>query len=66
MQDFNYCLFKLYDHPIEWDNERILWIGFYKNKQNCQCFIDTLPKDVLLYVLSYFQKIDYEIPHIRI
>lgn len=66
MQDRNYCLFKIYDHVIEWNGERILWIGFYKNKHNSQCAIDTLPKEIITRILSYFQKINDETAYIRI
>jgi len=41
--------------PIRWENERQLWIGFIKNKENQECLIDQIPKDVLLYVLSFLQ-----------
>lgn len=36
-----------------WDNERILWIGFFKNNTNNKCLIHLLPKDVLIYIVQF-------------
>ena len=37
----------------KWNIERIIWIAFYKNDENDKCLIDTLPKDIVEYVLSF-------------
>ena len=52
MQDNNYCTFKIYTHYLTWDIARILWIGFYQNSENKDCFIYTLPKDLVKFILS--------------
>ena len=38
---------------MDWDTTRILWIGWYQNRENNQCLIKILPKDVLKYILSF-------------
>ena len=38
---------------ISWDLERLIWIGFYKNDKNSNCYIQLLPKDVVKYALSF-------------
>ena len=40
---------------ISWKIERVLWIGFYKNVANEQCFISKLPKVLILCILRYLQ-----------
>ena len=41
----------------EWNYVRLLWIGYYKNDENDECFVKKLPKDVLLYVINKMIKI---------
>ena len=50
-------IFDVYIHYIEWDVERIIWIGFYKNNKNNQCFMDQLPKDLIKHILKFLGKI---------
>ena len=50
-------IFDVYIHYIEWNVERIVWIGFYKNNENNQCFIHQLPKDLINYVFKFLGKI---------
>lgn len=38
---------------MDWDTTRILWIGWHQNRDNNQCLIKILPKDVLKYILSF-------------
>ena len=45
-------IFDVYVHYIEWDVARLIWIAFYKNEKNKQCFIRKLPKDLVKYILS--------------
>ena len=40
---------------IEWQHERLLWIGYYKNKDNDKCCINYLPKDILLMIMEYLK-----------
>jgi len=41
--------------PITWENERQLWIGFMKNKENHECLIDYIPKVLLFYILLFLR-----------
>ena len=50
-QQKNYFVFDILLN--KWNIERIIWIAFYKNDKNDKCFIDTLPKDVVLYILTF-------------
>ena len=50
LQEHNYCLLDLLD---KWNIERLIWIAFYKNDKNNQCIIDKLPKDVVLFILTF-------------
>ena len=42
-------------HSIRWSDERIIWIGFYNNKNNNKCLIQLLPKDIVLLVLRFLK-----------
>ena len=44
---------KRYKKDVYWGIERIIWIGFYKNDDNDQCFIGLIAKDVLLYIIDF-------------
>ena len=50
-------IFDVYIYYIEWDVERIIWIAFYKNNENNQCFVHQLPKDLIKHVLKFLGKI---------
>ena len=63
-QGNKYCLLNIYCNYVESKIERILWIGFYKNKQNKKCFIDKLPKDIIMHILKLLGKLVY--PYIKI
>ena len=39
---------------IQWNIERLIWIGFYKNGENSKCLIDELPKDIVKMILKMF------------
>ena len=64
VQDKEYCIFNIYAHYIEWKIERIIWIGFSKNDSNNECFIDQLPKDLIIYILSLLGKQQLLSPYI--
>lgn len=48
-----YFKLNIYNSIMDWHTTRILWIGWSKNRDNNQCFIKILPKDVLKYILSF-------------
>ena len=39
----------------EWEIEKLLWIAFYKNENNQQCFIPTLPKVIVNHILIWLR-----------
>ena len=44
----------------EWKEERLLWIGYYKNRDDIgihdsKCLIPLLPKDVILEIIKFFK-----------
>lgn len=41
------------DKEFSWQHERVLWIGFYKNKTNDLCLIDNLSKSVILAIVAF-------------
>ena len=51
-----YYTFNVYRHYCRSNIERIIWIGFYKNSDNNQCFIDKLPKDIIIHILQFIGK----------
>ena len=56
----------VYMHYIEPRIERIIWIGFYKNKENKKCFVKTLPKDLIIYILYFLGKQSMIAPYVII
>ena len=48
----NYFGLNIIVHYVEARIERIIWIGFYKNKDNNKCLIHRLPKDLIIYILN--------------
>lgn len=48
----SFC-FNVFSNFVEWKYARLLWIGFYKNDSNNACFIDSLPKDVINYIVAF-------------
>ena len=38
---------------LSWQQERIIWIGFYKNLKNKQCLIRLLPADIVNCVVEF-------------
>ena len=62
-QFYSFDCVKFSFEAIEWDVERVIWIGFNKNKYNQQCHWSNLPKDIVKYILklskfSIFEKDD--------
>ena len=53
IQHHNYCTFNVYSSFLQWNIARIVWIGFYKNRENGNCFLDLLPKDVVKYIIKF-------------
>ena len=66
LHDTNYFYLNIYVDYIESKIERIIWIGFYKNKENNKCLIKTLPKDLINYVLYLLGKQSMIAPYIKI
>ena len=40
-------------YRLDWQIIRLIWIAFYKNQSNNDCLIDTLPKDVINYIIQF-------------
>ena len=38
---------------LQWEKERIIWIGFYNNDDNEKCLIRLLPKDIVFSILQF-------------
>ena len=53
-KDFKYICNKLQYYVLDWEMERVIWIGYLKNVQNEKCLLSTMPKDIVRKVLSYF------------
>ena len=66
LQNKSYCILNIYVHYIEARIERIIWIGFYKNNDNNKCLIQTLPKDIIIYILYLLGKQSMTTPYIKI
>ena len=47
--------FQFKSNSIDWECERIIWIGFNKNLSNIKCFFAKIPKDLVLLVLSFLK-----------
>ena len=62
----NHFHFNIYIDYIESKTERLIWIGFYKNNENNKCFIKTLPKDLIIYILDLLGKQAMKSPCIKI
>lgn len=41
---------------IRWDKERIVWIGYHKNKNNNDCLLIQIPKDIVFEILTYIRR----------
>ena len=53
INETNYYTFPIYVHYIEWCQERLIWIAFWKNEDNKQCLLGTLPKDIINHILRF-------------
>ena len=62
----NYFCLNIYIDYLESKIERIIWIGFYKNKKNSKCLIKTLPKDLIIYILYLLGKQTMITPYMKI
>ena len=43
-------------HSPQWNVERMIWIGYNKNNDNQQCFLPSLPKDVIRSILDFLNQ----------
>jgi len=42
------------DYPImQWESQRIIWIGFYKNQENEKCMFGSLMKEIIKYIIQF-------------
>lgn len=57
MQNHKYACFTIVKYFVKWECIRLIWIGFYKNSLNNNCYIDTLGKDVVRYILKFLTNI---------
>ena len=70
LQDCRYCMLDLkklfgkvgcvyggygFNVKLKWKYERIMWIGFHKNKENDECLIHQLPKDIVKKIIKMFE-----------
>ena len=39
----------------EWKYQRLIWIAFYKNDDNDDCFLKKFTKDTILFIASLFK-----------
>lgn len=46
---------KRYIKNVEWRRVRLIWIAYNKNRDNDECRLQRLPKDVILVILKFFQ-----------
>lgn len=53
MQCNKHFLMPIYTNYIDWDIARLIWIAFYKNSENKNCFIHSLPKDIVFLVFDF-------------
>ena len=44
-----------YISRFEWQQERLIWIAFDKNKDNDACLFSLLPKDIILEIIKFFK-----------
>ena len=51
------CNFNIIHVPyyIPWNLERHIWIAFWKNENNDNCYIQNLPKDVVTHILLFLR-----------
>ena len=53
MQGHNYYSMSiLFNGEIDWKIIRLIWIAFYKNESNKDCFLGKLPKDLIKYIIE--------------
>ena len=52
-KDQKYFLFKININYIEWEQLRVILIGFYKNNDNNSCSIGMISKDSLKNIIKF-------------
>ena len=50
-------LFRISDCYLEWNKIRLLWIAFYKNRNNYYCPVAKLPKDLIFHIIKFIGKL---------
>ena len=53
MSKQSYWYFDIFTRNLKWDIARLIWIGFHKNANNKDCFIASLPKDIVCHLLHF-------------
>ena len=53
MQNFNFCHFNTWNE-LDWNIQRIIWIGYYKNESNKKCLFPKLPKDIIKKIIHQY------------
>ena len=49
-----YSMSILFNREIDWSIIRLIWIAFYKNESNKDCFISKLPIDLIKYIIIFY------------
>ena len=52
-KDSQYFLFKINVNYIDWEQVRVILIGFYKNGDNYSCLIGMISKDSLKHIIKF-------------
>ena len=52
-KDFEFVHISLGNRRVNWNIERLFWIGYQKNIKNAKCLIPQLPKDILKKILAF-------------
>ena len=60
MYEKKHCWLKIYHSP-KWEVERIMWIGWKKNNENKQCFVDNLSKDVIRHIFKFLSQTNIDV-----
>ena len=50
----DYVYFPIFS-KADWSIVRLIWIAYFKNDSNDQCYFDLLPKDIILCIIDLLQ-----------
>ena len=53
MYQHSYGYFNIISHCLKWKIARLIWIAFYKNKENQDCLMQILPKDIIHHIFQF-------------